>query len=116
MKELVIEGIKRDYLVLKYQGEDTLYVPVEQLDLVQKYIGDEDNPPKINKLGTSEWTKTKKKVKESLREVAKELVALYAVRNSVEGYAFSKDTPWQKQFEDEFPTMKQKINLWQLKK
>ncbi|WP_035166338.1 transcription-repair coupling factor [Caloramator sp. ALD01] len=103
IKELVIEGIKRDYLVLKYQGEDTLYVPVEQLDLVQKYIGGDDNPPKINKLGTSEWAKTKKKVKESLREVAQELVALYAVRNSIEGYAFSKDTPWQKQFEDEFP-------------
>lgn len=103
IKELVIEGIKRDYLVLKYHGDDTLYVPVEQLDMVQKYIGGEDNPPKINKLGTSEWTKTKKKVKESLREVAQELVNLYAVRNSIEGHAFSKDTPWQKQFEDEFP-------------
>ncbi|GFR35655.1 hypothetical protein TCEA9_14670 [Thermobrachium celere] len=100
---MVIEGIKRDYLVLKYHGDDTLYVPVEQLDMVQKYIGGEDNPPKINKLGTSEWTKTKKKVKESLREVAQELVNLYAVRNSIEGHAFSKDTPWQKQFEDEFP-------------
>lgn len=103
IKELVIEGIKRDYLVLKYHGEDTLYVPVEQLDMVQKYIGGDENPPKVSKLGTSEWAKTKKKVKDSLREVAQELVNLYAVRNSIEGHAFSKDTPWQKQFEDEFP-------------
>jgi transcription-repair coupling factor (superfamily II helicase) len=103
IKELLIEGIKRDYLVLEYSGGDTLYVPVEQLDMVQKYIGSDENPPKLYKLGGSEWAKTKKKVKESLREMAEDLIKLYAVRSKLQGHAFSKDTPWQKQFEDEFP-------------
>ncbi|QCX33745.1 transcription-repair coupling factor [Caloramator sp. E03] len=101
--QLVIDGIKKDYLLLQYQGGDTLYVPVEQLDMVQKYIGADDEPPKVYKLGGSEWAKTKKKVKESLREMAENLIELYAVRKTIKGYAFSKDTPWQKQFEDEFP-------------
>lgn len=103
IKELLIEGIKRDYLVLQYQGGDTLYVPVEQLDMVQKYIGSDEAEPKVYKLGGSDWAKTKKKVKESLREMAEDLVALYALRSTLQGHAFSKDTPWQKQFEDEFP-------------
>ena len=103
IKELNIDGIKKDYLVISYQEGDTLYVPVEQLDMVQKYIGSDDNPPKLNKLGGSDWLKTKSKVKESLKEIAEELVKLYAERKTVKGYAFSKDTAWQKQFEDEFP-------------
>lgn len=103
ISELVIEGIKRDYLVIQYHGNDTLYVPVEQLDVVQKYIGADEKPPKVNKLGSSDWIKTKNKVKESLKEVAKELIELYAERSRIKGYAFSPDTPWQKQFEDEFP-------------
>lgn len=103
IKELLIEGIKRDYLVLQYQGGDTLYVPVEQLDMVQKYIGSDEAPPKVYKLGGSDWAKTKKKVKESLKEMAEDLVKLYALRSTLNGYPYSKDTPWQKQFEDEFP-------------
>lgn len=103
IKELVIDGIKKDYLVIMYQGGDTLYVPVEQLDMVQKYIGDVENPPKVNKLGGAEWIKTKKKVKESVKEMAKDLINLYAYRSASEGYAFSKDSLWQKQFEDDFP-------------
>lgn len=103
IKELLIEGIKRDYLVLQYQGGDTLYVPVEQLDMVQKYIGSDEAQPKIYKLGGSDWAKTKKKVKESLKEMAEDLVKLYALRSTLQGHAFGKDTQWQKQFEDEFP-------------
>lgn len=103
INELVIEGIKKDYLMIQYQGQDMLYVPVEQLDMVQKYIGGDDSPPKVYKLGGNDWAKTKKKVKESLKEMAENLVELYALRSTIEGHAFSKDTPWQKQFEEEFP-------------
>ncbi|MCX7904892.1 MAG: DEAD/DEAH box helicase, partial [Caloramator sp.] len=103
INELVIEGIKKDYLVIQYQGNDTLYVPVEQLDIIQKYIGADDNPPKVNKLGSSDWIKTKNKVKASLKEMAEDLIKLYAERSRIQGHAFSPDTPWQRQFEDEFP-------------
>lgn len=103
VKELVIDGIKKDYLMLQYQGGDNLYVPVEQLDMVQKYIGGGENPPKLYKLGGTEWVKAKKKVKDSLKEMAQDLVALYAERSTLKGHAFSNDTAWQKQFEEEFP-------------
>lgn len=103
IKELLIEGIKKDYLVIQYHGGDILYVPVEQLDMVQKYIGSDENPPKVYKLGGTEWSKTKKKVRESLKEMAEDLVKLYALRSTMVGHAYTKDTPWQVEFEDEFP-------------
>lgn len=103
IKQLELESIKKDYLELSYNSGDKLYVPVEQLDLVQKYIGSEGKAPKINKLGGQEWLKAKTKVKNSITEVAHELVKLYAIRATLKGHSFSKDTPWQKQFEDEFP-------------
>ncbi|WP_057978588.1 transcription-repair coupling factor [Caloramator mitchellensis] len=103
IKELVIEGIKKDYLMIQYQGSDMLYVPVEQLDLIQKYIGADEENPKINKLGGADWQKTKKKVKESLKEMAEDLIKLYAERSKLLGHAFLPDTPWQKQFEEDFP-------------
>lgn len=103
INELLIDGIKKDYLMLEYNGGDTLYVPVEQLDMVQKYIGSDEARPKINKLGGTDWAKAKKKVKDSLKEMAEDLVNLYAVRSTLRGHEFSADTPWQKQFEDEFP-------------
>jgi transcription-repair coupling factor (superfamily II helicase) len=103
IKELIIEGIKKDYLVIQYQGGDTLYVPVEQLDMVQKYIGSDEAPPKVYKLGGTDWAKAKKKVKESLKQMAEDLVKLYAERSTLMGHAFTKDTVWQKQFEEEFP-------------
>lgn len=103
IKQLEVQGHKKDYLELTYDSDDKLYVPVEQLDMVQKYIGNEGNSPKINKLGGSEWTKAKKKAKKSIEEIADDLVKLYAVRSTVKGYKYSKDTVWQKQFEDEFP-------------
>lgn len=103
IEQLKVEGIKKDYLKIKYSGTDLLYVPIDQMDLVQKYIGGEDKAPKLNKLGGAEWRKTKDKVKKSIEDMAKDLLKLYAIRRETKGYAFSKDTQWQKQFEDMFP-------------
>jgi len=103
IKQLELQGFKKDYLDLSYDGNDKLYVPVEQLDMVQKYIGSEGKNPKINKLGSAEWSKAKGKAKRSIQEIAEDLVKLYAVRSTLKGYKFSMDTVWQKQFEDEFP-------------
>ena len=103
IKQLDAQGNKKDYLVLEYNSGDTLYVPVEQLDLVQKYIGGEGKTPKINKLGSSEWAKARNKVKRSVEDIAEDLVKLYAIRSTLKGHRYSSDTPWQRQFEDEFP-------------
>ncbi|KEI09968.1 transcription-repair coupling factor [Clostridium sp. K25] len=103
IKQLEVQGHKKDYLELSYTAGDTLYVPVEQLDLVQKYIGSEGKSPKVNKLGGSEWIKAKTKVKKAINEIAEELVKLYAIRSTLKGHKFNKDTIWQKQFEEEFP-------------
>ncbi|MGE5628190.1 MAG: transcription-repair coupling factor [Solirubrobacterales bacterium] len=103
IKQLELQGFKKDYLELTYDGNDKLYVPVEQLDMVQKYIGSEGKSPKINKLGSVEWSKAKRKAKKSIEEIAEDLVKLYAVRSTLKGHRYSKDTVWQKQFEDEFP-------------
>ncbi|MDP4093797.1 MAG: transcription-repair coupling factor [Bacillota bacterium] len=103
IEKLAVENVKRDYLKIRYNEGDYLYIPTSQLDLIQKYIGSEGKAPKLNKLGGSEWFKTRKRVKESLREIAEELIRLYATRQSAEGYAFSEDSVWQKQFEDLFP-------------
>lgn len=103
IKQLEVQGHKKDYLELSYNSGDKLYVPVEQLDLVQKYIGTEGKSPKVNKLGGNEWIKTKNKVKRAINEIAEDLVKLYAIRSTLKGHKFSKDTVWQKQFEDEFP-------------
>ena len=89
---------------IKYENEDMLYVPTNSLDNVRKYIGGgESVSPRLNKLGSKEWKNTKEKVKKNLREVAKDLIELYAKRQKIKGFAFSKDTTWQNQFEDEFP-------------
>jgi transcription-repair coupling factor (superfamily II helicase) len=103
IKQLELERHKKDYLTLSYDNGDMLYVPVDQLDLVQKYIGQEGKSPKINKLGGTEWAKAKSKVKRSIEEIAEDLVKLYAMRSTLKGHSFQKDTVWQKQFEEEFP-------------
>ncbi len=97
------DGTTRDYIKVKYLEDDILYVPTNQLDSVRKYIGGDEGSLKINKLGSAEWSKTKAKVKKNLREVAKELIELYAKREKATGFAFPKDTPWQDQFESSFP-------------
>ncbi|MGL4741882.1 MAG: transcription-repair coupling factor [Sarcina sp.] len=103
IKQIEVGGNKRDYLDIEYQKGDKLYVPVEQLDLVQKYVGSEGKSPKVNKLGGPEWQKAKAKARKSINDIAEDLVKLYAARKTVKGYKFAKDTHWQKQFEDEFP-------------
>lgn len=118
IKQIDAGGNKRDYLDIEYQKGDKLYVPVEQLDLVQKYVGSEGKGPKVNKLGGNEWQKAKAKVRKSINDIAKDLVKLYAARATVKGYKFSKDTQWQKQFEDEFPyeeTPDQLVSLEEIK-
>lgn len=100
---LEINKVKKDYIKISYAKGDTLYVPVTQLDLVSKYIGPkEDSRVKINRLGSSEWKKTKAKVRSSVKDMAKELIALYAKRMSTPGFAFSPDTDLQRDFELRF--------------
>ena len=103
IKQIEVAGSTRDYLDIVYDKGDKLYVPVDQLDLVQKYIGSEGKTPKINKLGGAEWQKAKAKVRKSINEIAEDLVKLYAARSTLSGYKYAKDTEWQRQFEDEFP-------------
>ncbi|MBK1809584.1 transcription-repair coupling factor [Clostridium sp. YIM B02505] len=103
IKQIDVSGHKRDYLDIEYAKGDKLYVPVDQLDLVQKYIGSEGKSPKISKLGSSDWQKAKAKVKKSINEIAQDLVKLYATRTTLKGHKFSNDTQWQNQFEQEFP-------------
>lgn len=103
IEQLKVQGAKKDYLKMKYGDGDLLYVPIEQMDLVQKYIGADDGTPKLNRLGGVEWKKTKARVKGAIEDMARELIALYAARQTLVGYSFSKDTPWQIQFEDMFP-------------
>ncbi|MBQ8267884.1 MAG: transcription-repair coupling factor, partial [Clostridia bacterium] len=96
-------GVTKDYIKIKYAGSDTLYVPVTQLDLVSKYIGAaEDSGIKLNKLGGSEWQRTRARVKKAVRDMAKQLTALYAKRMATKGYAFSEDTDLQSGFESRF--------------
>ena len=102
MKMMEIDGARRDYLFIQYAGEDKLYVPTDQIHLIQKYVGVEGCEPRLNKLGGAEWVRTKHKVKESVREMARELLELYAVRKTSSGYAFREDQPWQREFEDLF--------------
>lgn len=101
---LDIQGVKKDYIKISYAKGDTLYVPVTQLDLVSKYIGPKDDSRvKINRLGSGEWQKTKSRVRASVKDMAKELIQLYAKRMSTKGYAFSEDTDLQRDFELRFP-------------
>lgn len=99
---LDVEGKRHDYLKVKYNGDDLLYVPTEQLEFLQKYVGKE-GVVRLNKMGGTDFARQKKKVKESTVELARELVALYAARQNAKGFAFSPDTEWQKSFEEDFP-------------
>ena len=99
---LASEGTLRDFLHIQYLGNDKLYVPTDQLDRVQKYIGSEGEAPRLNRLSGGEWQRQKAKVKSSIREIAGELIKLYAARSAARGHAFGPDTPWQRQFEDSF--------------
>lgn len=97
------DGTIKDYIKIKYKNDDILYIPTNDLDSIRKYIGGDAIQPKINRLGGKEWENTKTKVKNNLREVARELIELYAKREKLQGFSFSKDTPWQNEFEAKFP-------------
>lgn len=103
IEQLTVQNVKKDYLKIRYSGQDILYVPVEQMDIVQKYIGSDAASPKLNKLSGSEWKATKAKAKAAIANMAKELLEISAARQMEKGYAFSEDTVWQKEFEDSFP-------------
>ena len=103
IKKMEVQGVVKDYIKIKYAGEDVLYVPVTQLDLVSKYIGARDDVTvKLNKLNSTTWYNTKQRVKKAVREMAKELITIYSARLKAKGHAFSEDTEWQKEFEERF--------------
>ncbi|WYQ42536.1 transcription-repair coupling factor [Bacillus sp. FSL W7-1321] len=103
VETLEINGVHKDYLNLRYAGNDKLYVPVEQIDQVQKYVGTEEKDPKIYALGGSDWKKVKKKVQSSVEDIADDLIKLYAEREASVGHRFSSDGPEQAEFESSFP-------------
>ena len=104
MEQIRVDGAIKDYVKIAYQGSDTLFVPATQLDMVSKYIGGgEDSNVKLNKIGTDTWQKTKAKARKAAKDMAGELIQLYAARKRQQGFAFSADTPWQREFEDNFP-------------
>jgi transcription-repair coupling factor (superfamily II helicase) len=100
---LMVKGVKQDYLLIQYAEGDKLYVPVDQFNLVNRYIGIKDKAPKVNRLGGVSWGKAKRKVKRSIQKLAQELNNLYIARKEVKGFAFSKDNNWQQELEMSFP-------------
>ncbi len=104
VEKIEVDGVFKDYIKIEYAGNSNLYILATQLDMLQKYAGaDAEKVPKINKLGSQEWYKTKYKVKGAVKDIAKELVELYSARQNRQGFAYSKDTVWQKEFEETFP-------------
>ena len=105
MEQIKVDGAIKDYIKIAYQGSDTLFVPATQLDLVGKYIGGggEDTTVRLNKIGSDAWQKTKAKARKAAKDMAADLIKLYAARKRQTGFAFAADSPWQREFEDNFP-------------
>ena len=105
MEQIRVDGAVKDYIKIAYQGSDTLFVPATQLDLVGKYIGGggEEANVRLNKIGSDAWQKTKAKARKAAKDMAADLIKLYAARKRQEGFAFAADSPWQREFEDNFP-------------
>ncbi|MFD1039879.1 transcription-repair coupling factor [Virgibacillus byunsanensis] len=103
IETLEVNDLHKDYMLIKYSGDDKLFVPIDQIDLVQKFVGSEGKEPKLYKLGGSEWTKVKRKVQSSVEDIADDLIKLYAEREARKGYAFSEDIDMQQDFEASFP-------------
>ncbi len=103
IEKVEVEKVVKDYIKISYRDGGNLYILATGLDVIQKYASSEAKKPKLNKLGTTEWARTKSKVKSSVGEVAKELVELYALRQQSQGHQYGKDTVWQKEFEEMFP-------------
>ena len=101
--KMTVDGFEKDYIKLNYAGTDSLYVPATQLDLVSKYTGGgEERPVKLSKMGGTDWAKTRSRAKSAAKDMAKKLIALYAERQRLPGYAFSPDSEWQREFEENF--------------
>lgn len=98
-----LEGEEREYLLVEYAGQDRLYVPVHQADRISRYVGADDRPPALNRLGTAEWSRIKARARHAVEEIARDLLELYAMREVTPGHAFSPDTPWQAELEASFP-------------
>ena len=105
IQRMPVDGVEKDYIKIDYAGGDCLYVPVTQLDLVSKYIGggEDTEHTRLNKLGGTDWTRQKTRAKKAAKDLAKGLIALYAERQKRPGFAFSPDSPWQREFEESFP-------------
>lgn len=103
METLEVDGVHQDYMTILYQNDDKLFIPVTQLNLIQKYVASEAKAPRINRLGGSEWTKTKRKVSAKIEDIADDLIQLYAQRESEKGHAFPPDNSYQQEFEAAFP-------------
>ena len=103
IEKIQVDKVAKDYMKIAYAQGGNLYIPATQLDLIQKYADSDAKKPRLNRLGTQEWTKTKARVRGAVREIAKDLVELYAARQNQEGYAYGEDTVWQKEFEEMFP-------------
>ena len=105
MVKMPVDGVDKDYVKIAYAGADTLYVPATQLDMVSKYIGggeDANETKKLSRLGGGDWERQRSRAKKAVQDLAKGLIQLYAQRQRQPGYAFSPDSPWQKEFEEEF--------------
>ena len=100
---LLVSEVHRDYLVIRYAGDDKLYIPIEQVSTLEKYIGSEGHIPRLSRMGGGDWQRVRSRAKNAVTEMAVELLRLQAERKIIPGYAFSPDTPWQQEFEDDFP-------------
>ncbi|WP_306484821.1 transcription-repair coupling factor [Anaerococcus sp.] len=103
LEKIEVNNIEKDFIVIEYRGTDKLFVPVDQMNLISKYIGSRGESPKLSSLGTQTWQKAKARAKKAVDEIADDLVELYAKRSKIKGHAFSKDTTWQNEFENSFP-------------
>lgn len=103
IEKIEVDKISKDYMKISYAKGGNLYIPATQLDLIQKYANADAKKPKLNRLGTQEWNRTKSRVRGAVREIARDLVKLYAARQKQEGYVYGEDTVWQKEFEESFP-------------
>ena len=103
IEKIEVDKVAKDYMKIEYANNGALFIPATGLDVIQKYAGADGRKPKLNKLGTGAWSKTKTGVKGAIHEIAKDLVELYAHRREQDGYAYEPDTPWQKEFEEMFP-------------
>lgn len=103
LEKIEVNNIEKDFIVIEYRGTDKLFVPVDQMNLISKYIGSRGESPKLSSLGTQTWQKAKARAKKAVDEIADDLVELYAKRSKMKGHAFSKDTTWQNEFENSFP-------------